>query len=784
LPFSVTLGALCLAGACAVLALHMRRAARVEIARAYAGRADADAALQREEALMSAQPGAFFVWNAKDEEPRVRAGAGDTLASVLEGEKGTDLKEAMDGLTGDGSMFALTVPAIDGRVYHTYGRPAAGRTGLWFRDVTPEGAEAYALSSRLDRAEGDRAAFNDLLDSAPIPMWLRAKDMSIAWANRSYASAAGEESPAAIVAGQVELDRGSRDLAERAVAKGEALREKRYAVVGGARRALDMYAVPVEEGVAGYAVDMTELDDLRRQMQQQLDAHEDTLNKLPSAVAIFGPNQRLIFANKAYAQLWLLDELWLQTKPSDGDILEKLREGGRLPEQREFNVWKRERLSLYTKLVDAQEELWHLGDGKTYAATAAPHPFGGMIQIFADVTDKLALESSFNQLAHVQRASIDALSDGVAVFGTDGRLKLYNQAFVDMWGLPERLLEDKPRFAEVFSHCRMLLPDDGHWSWLTNLIASGATDRVGMYGPFQRTDSMAINFATAPLPDGSLMITARDVTDSAAKEQALEDRNAALLASDRLKSEFISHVSYQLRTPLTSIKGFAQLLKETVASKLSQKQMGYLDDVLAASGTLETLIDDILDLALIEAGRLELDLGDVDVGQVLESVRPLVAGRAAAAQIEISMGVQPELGAVRADEKRLRQIVYNLVINAIEHTPPMGTVTVGVDAVGDSFRLYVSDTGEGIPPEYQPVAFERFESATTTKNARRAGLGLALVRSFVQLHGGWVSLTSDTGKGTTVVCHMPRDARLGLADPTEDLDADGIPISALRIPAE
>lgn len=770
LPASIVIGMLCLIGAAGGYAVFSFQRARAQRALYAARIASLSAELQREGALLESEPGSLLVWKSLSEEPRVRSGASDTLEQLYDGEKGQEVKEAIQTLSQQGSMFSVTAPALDGRLYHTYGKSAAGQAAVWVRDASPGAEQIYQLSAQLAQAETRLDALAAAMDAAPEAMWQRDSDLTLTWVNKGYLDAVDQTDAESVLKEQKELDRNSRDLAQRALIFGEAQKETRYVVIGGQRRAMDVTAVPLPHGVFSFARDVTELDELSRTLQQHLDAQRDTFNNLPVAVAIFGADQRLNFANKAYAELWGLDSAWLETRPSDGDILERLRDRRRLPEQRDFQAWKKERLGLYTRLLDRQKEMWHLKGGKTLEVISGPHPLGGLIFAYADVSDKVALESSFNQLTHVQRASLDRLSDAVAVFGADGRLKLHNSAFREQWQLREEMLKEAPRFADVFAACRQLMPDDAHWSKLTSLIASGALERKSEEGPFERVDGRMMHFATAPLPDGSLLITVRDVTDSVTKARFLEERNAALVAADRLKSDFISHVSYQLRTPLTSISGFAQMMKDGFAGPLSKQQAAYLDNIATASNTLETLINDILDLALIESGALTLDLEEVDPRAVLEDTRPLVAERAEKAQVSVVLELPAAATPIVADGKRLRQTIYNLLINAIENTPANGIVTAGVEPSGGGVRLFVQDTGTGMPQEQQAVAFNRFESGTKSKSSRRAGLGLALVHSFVQLHGGWVSLMSRPGQGTLVECHLPKIARQPVSEHAETAD--------------
>lgn len=765
LPLGVTVGAVALAGSLAMVVIAMRARSDALLRRAAARGARAEARFQKEAAIVSADPGALFVWRNIGGEPIARTGASSVLAGVLDADETGELKDALETLGTGGSMFALTVPGSDGRVFQAYGKPAAGQAALWLRDVTPDAEANYNLSVRLTTSEEERARLGDLLDVAPMPVWRRDEGLNLVWANRAYVEAVDPPIGEDVLTDQIELDRDSRAMAELALKTGQPQSEKRYVVVKGQRRAFEISAIPMDSGVASYAIDVTDIDETRRLLQQHIDTHEETLHRLPVAVAIFGPDQRLKFSNKAYARLWDLEERWLATHPSDGEILERLRETRKLPEQRDFAAWKRERLALYTNVIDEREEYWHLPRNVTLRVTCQPHPHGGLIFIHADVSSQMELERRFNQLSSVQRTTIDHLNEALAVFGTDGRLKLFNKAFAEMWRIDPVVLGGQPRFADVFALCRRCLPDDGHWSQMTLLITGAAQERNLQVDRLPCANERVLSCSAAPLPDGSLLLSYRDVSDTVMRETALEERNQALLAADKLKSDFISNVSYQLRTPLNSIVGFADLLKHGIAGKLTESQSAYLTDILSASRTLETLINDILDLALIEAGTIELERKDIEISEVLVGVMPLVAERARKARVELVNETMRPLCDLHADQKRLTQIVYNLVINAIEHTPPGGRISYGAELAAQEVRIYVNDSGSGIPAEHQPMAFERFQSTTRSKDARRAGLGLALVRSFVELHGGSVAIDSQVGRGTRVTCHLPR--RHAMAGHTE-----------------
>ena len=252
-----------------------------------------------------------------------------------------------------------------------------------------------------------------------------------------------------------------------------------------------------------------------------------------------------------------------------------------------------------------------------------------------------------------------------------------------------------------------------------------------------------------------------DVTSARQAEAALIERAEALEAADRLKSEFVGHVSYQLRTPLTTISGYSDFLQSNAAGELNDKQAEYVFAIQTASEDLKKTIDDILDIAAIEANVLDLELGDVDVFDLLDHSMNYVATKAEDTKKQLTLECPIDIGIIRADAQRLKQVVYNLLSNALRFTKPGGNIELGAKpAEGGGVQIWVKDDGVGIPSERQPQVFESFKSSRGG-----AGLGLALVQRFVERHGGWVELESEEGEGTHVTIYLPREAPIDNALP-------------------
>jgi signal transduction histidine kinase len=236
----------------------------------------------------------------------------------------------------------------------------------------------------------------------------------------------------------------------------------------------------------------------------------------------------------------------------------------------------------------------------------------------------------------------------------------------------------------------------------------------------------------------------------------IEDKSRQLEVASQHKSEFLANMSHELRTPLNAVIGFSEVLSEGMFGQLNEKQEEYARDIYSSGQHLLSLINDILDLSKIEAGRMELEVSEFDLPAALDNALTLVRERASRRGIALSMTVDERLGEIRADERKIRQVVLNLLSNAIKFTPEGGRIEVRAAPVDGSVEVSVTDTGVGIAPEDQEAIFEEFKQVgTAAKKVEGTGLGLALSRKFIELHGGRIWVKSTVGVGSTFTFSMP-----------------------------
>jgi len=781
-PLSLGLGAALVAVPALALAAWARwRFSHLDNSRAAAA-ADAE---QLRESLLAA-PDGFFAWLGGREVCSRRlavllglfGGTRSAFMDVLEAFTAADAAH-LDRLTrrlrSEGEGFEAELSLRDGgRQVRAVGVRATSADGgnpadlIWMHDVT-EGAAALAeLAGRIDGLAGEREHLDGLLGALPVPVWVRDDDLSLLHVNRAYARAVDAPNTGAAVAGQIELAsdgsvREARALAARARAAGESRSEVFHLVLGGQRRLTEITEAPFTTGdggllTAGFAMDLTRIEELQTELARHASAHAEVLEHLATAIAIFSTDTRLTFYNTAFSRLWRLETEWLATQPTYGAVLDSLRERRLLPEVADYRAYKEEELKRFISLIEAAETLLHLPDGRTLRRMVSAHPYGGLIFTYEDVTDTLALERSFNTMLAVQRETLDHLHEGVAVFRGDGRLRLYNPAYGRIWSLSEAELAGEPHLTDLVEAHRPFFegrPDRASdWLLVREKLIALFHDRNPREGRLERFDDTIVDFTSVPLPDGAMLLTWLDVTDSARVEKALRERNEALAAADTLKSEFIANVSAEVRKPLTTVIGFSEMLSAEYFGKLNKRQHEYARGITEAGQGLQTLISDILDLAAIEAGQMTLELDTIDIHPMLSAVLGLLREQVREKKLALDFNCPLDIGWIVADERRLKQVLFNLIGNALKDSPTGGRVVVVAERRPGEIAFVVGDSGAGLDATKRELAFGGFSHGRRA-DVVPAGLGLALVQRFVELHGGRVEVASTPGQGTTVTVRLP-----------------------------
>ncbi|MDB2414705.1 ATP-binding protein [Rickettsiales bacterium] len=622
---------------------------------------------------------------------------------------------------------------------------------LWFVDVTEHFEKSESLASKNSVIENILHSSKIMLDSLSTPIWKRGKDYSIEFTNEAYKEFFDDD-----LLNSIGLK------AKEFLKNHNIFTMNEHIIVNGKRKLFEIVEKKTEDGSVGFARDITDYEELERDLLRHVSAHSELLESSSSATVIYGSDMHLKFYNNAFVKLWGFKEEWLDENPSYTEVLENLRQRRKLPEQSNFAQFRKEQLKMFKDLISPHDEFLYLPDGKTLRVIVIPHALGGLLFAYEDITNRLAMERSYNTLIAVQKETLDNLSEGIAVYGPDGRLELYNPIFMNLLGIKgnNNFLENKPHVSELIDLSRDFYVYKGPWEKYRDMIIAETTGREVSRRRIELVSGKFLDRIVVPLPDGANLVSLVDITDTILVERSLRERNEALEEADHIKTEFLASVSYELRTPLTSIMGFSEALEEEYFGKLNKQQKSYVRGIYDSSNQLMSLINDILDLSSIEAGYMKLSLGEFSIYKALYSIVKLIQERGREAGLSVTLKCSKRIDKIVGDERRIKQVVFNLLSNAIKFTDAGGEIIVGASDLGqDEVVIWVEDNGIGISDKDRERVFSRFYKVDKKNSDDKsgAGLGLSMVKSMVELHGGRVEMDSKVGEGTKVSCYFKRN---------------------------
>ena len=730
--------------------------------------ADMKARHERNLALLDAPDQRIAIWSGKDLSPELMgtlplstgAPVKDTdfmaFGAWMDNESARLFDLAVNNLRENAEGFDLTISTQRGSVIEALGRTSGIFAFVRFIPLSGERAALANLEAEHTNLLQTFDTVQSLFEAMKMPVWLRDRNGRLVWANGAYASAVDVKGGVDAVERNISLlDQNERLAVQQAHEKNQVFSARVPAIIAGDRRILDVVDVALKHGSAGIATDMNEIEHAQSRLRKTVESHARTLDQLATAVAIFDSSQHLQFYNAAFQNLWDIDPAFLDAQPDHNAVLINLRTARKLPEQQDWQKWKDDLFAVYQGREPC-EHWWYLPDGRTIRVIGNPHTHDGVTWIFENITDELDLKSRYNALIQVQGETLDHLSEAVAVFAPDGTLRLSNPAFQKMWKLNDEDLGENAHISRIAKQCAPCIEAPQSWENLQTTITGLDDERGGLNGRMKLLSGNHVDYALMPLPNGQSMLTFVDVSASVEVENVLVDRNTALEQADDLKNAFIEHVSYELRSPLTNIIGFSELLGSPEFGQLNTKQGEYLDHINSSSSSLLSIVNNILDLATVDAGIMELDLTEINISGIINTVSDSIKDRMNERSLSLNVELTTAVDEFVGDENRIRQVLFNLLSNAVTHSTDGSTVSLICNDEAEHVVFTVTDKGNGISEEDIDSVFNRFESHPSSQRRGGAGLGLAIVKSFVELHGGMTELSSTRGKGTTVICKFPR----------------------------
>lgn len=698
------------------------------------------------------------------------------------------LESCTDNLIKNGESFSLDLPLMDKDcIVSITGARAATQEGiiladiLWIRDITDKMDELNHLSSKLNSVSEKRKHLQSILNLLPFPVWTRDKNLSITYCNPAYVEATGSKDEEEAIKTSKELAHDNAVREARAIASlSRATRKTKtkdlHIVYNGERQLMSVTETPfptkgteTPEYTAGSATNISKQEDAEKQLYLQIDAHHKLLENLTTAVGVFSSDKELQFCNLSFSRLWKL-ESYPETIITYSKFLDYLRECRLLPEVPDFPAFKKEELKYFTTLIETREDLMHLPNGKAIRRILSPYPLGGLVATYEDVTDKLALERSYNTLVAVQKETLDNLHEAVAVFGNDGRLELYNPAYMNMWSLDYDALNKSPLLDDIINHLHSFFKSIENWEEVRKLMYDILSARSNRIARMERDDGKVIELSGVSLPDGGILMSCVDVTGSAEEERSLKDHSKTLAGATGLRSMFIDTFAFELQEKLATNLNNSEDIQ--TYGKLNAEQEHALETLSTNSNHLLGIAAEMLDLTSIDADHPALEIDTVDVQQLISTLSSLVKEKAEKKSQEINIVCPRDVGWIVADSRRLKQILFYFYNTAVINAPESSKITFATEKTTFSIENGPDKVKNNAASKTRKKNNKK-SSKSKTKQAEREWIifnieykgvnaikiknnpTLEFIIKSAKMHGGTIDIASFDDENTNIQISIP-----------------------------
>lgn len=630
---------------------------------------------------------------------------------------------------------------------------------LWVQETTDTTKKLASLGEKARELEKENTLFKQAFDSLPFPVWLRSEELQIAACNPAYAKAVHADSPeqAVLLGSELVYEKSPREakvLAAAARAAGKEKKAREFVVMEGKRRWVEASEIPLpaqlysKNKTIGFVRDITQEQELQNSLQNHIASHNGVLEHLKTAIAVFDADMRLQFYNTSFMNLWDLEAEWLDSSPTYSHVLDMLREKRRLPENRDFSAYKTREIKYFTSLVAATEDILHLPSGMTLRRMLTPHPLGGLLITYEDVTGHLTMERSMTVLNETQYTVINHLREAILLFGRDGRLRLANTAYLTLWQISDSDFNKPPlTIVEVIEKQKPFFENENNWEALKEQLLGVITSHTGEIFQILRPDGKVLEFVAAGLPDGGIFVSFLDVTEEEKSSSLAEEKETLLsrfkqttVQAEKLRAVFLEQLGREINPQLSSLTDAVQKLSDNAGQRLSRRQKTCLQTIFDSSSELKILFDDLADLALIETGSAVLELDSVDVRGLLNGIMNTVKEQAKNKNVSLHLSCPDVLPTLIADKKRLKQVLFYLINNAVSAAFKDGTVSLSVYTENKNLVIALEEKSLDVKNDSDTINF-----------AAQNGFAASLIRSFIEMHGGTLAVSDKKGTKKTQI---------------------------------
>ncbi|HUK06699.1 MAG TPA: PAS-domain containing protein [Stellaceae bacterium] len=489
----------------------------------------------------------------------------------------------------------------------------------------------------------------------------------------------------------------------------------------------------------------------------------DALESIPDALLLIDAEDRIVLCNSRYRALHHEIEDMLMPGVAFSDVVAAFSVRLHPNDPAAAEAWRRQRIRRHG-LFDS----WIIRrphNGRWYHISERPTAEGGTVLMQIDITDLKRREQEFAEKTQLLQATLDNMQQGLLVLDADLCVKAWNYRLLQLLDVEPDVVETGKPVIELF---RAIGNRGEYGAGDIETLIRGRMEQLRKLDPpireRRRPDGTVMEQRRVRMPDGGILITYNDITETRRVERDLRRAKDEAELASRSKTEFLANMSHEFRTPLNAIIGFSDVLVGQLFGTLGDARYAdYARDIRDSGLHLLNLINDVLDVAKIEFGKVEITDETVDFGAVVDSCVRLMRERAETAGVKLRVELAPELPALRGDSRRLKQILINLLSNSVKFTPGGGSITISATADPRGFRVCVSDTGIGIAPEDLETALSPFGQIDSrlARKYQGTGLGLPLTKAMTELHGGTLELRSSPGQGTAATVFLPATRILG-----------------------